>query len=514
MKNKCIVLKTSEDEFLNNAQAYDYISSAIAIFDTHREIVYCNNAFDEISQPRSKSRSVSAVNDNTQIIKNNPELLALVLVVFQENRALRKSLKIPFNSSIALTVHLILQPVIDSNNDVKFVMLSIEEESINATFLQRVKHQEKFHSLTSQIKKMAFANHNSNELINVLLTKTPFAVIILDENQQIIHSNSEAKKLLGRKMQNITGSHCTQFFNCYEKEQSCPVLHNYDRNFDEQVHSSKVSNISTTYLRHSSAIKFKNKPAVLEGFVDISEKVKFEQELVRAKVSADVANKLKSEFLSNMSHELRTPLHAILSFSRFGVKKIEGPKEKLLNYFDKIQISGETLLHLLNDLLDLSKLESGKMEVEFEQSTLENCIFPVIDEMSVLIKEKEINLVTDLKRDLPEIKLDVERIKQVIRNLLSNAIKFSPENGKVILSTFLKNQYVYFCIEDNGPGIPAEELEQVFDKFIQSSKTKTGAGGTGLGLSICREIINLHEGQIWAAKSSLGGRFLFKLPLS
>jgi signal transduction histidine kinase len=230
---------------------------------------------------------------------------------------------------------------------------------------------------------------------------------------------------------------------------------------------------------------------------------------------ADAANQAKSEFLANMSHELRTPLHGILSFASFGIKKYATSKpERLLDYFNRIRQSGKTLLELLNDLLDLAKLESGKAVFVFKPTDLVMLIKSVMDEFDALLSERDLTIRREVVECVSQITIDADKIKQVLRNLLNNAVKFSPKGGIIdIIIRSLENS-VKVSVRDQGPGIPQNELEAVFDKFVQSSKTKTGAGGTGLGLAICHEIIVAHKGRIWAENRPRGGAiFSFEIPL-
>lgn len=250
------------------------------------------------------------------------------------------------------------------------------------------------------------------------------------------------------------------------------------------------------------------------------------QDLEIAKEQAEKANEAKSQFLANMSHELRTPMHAILSYASFGMDEInDAPKEEIYKYFQRVHDSGSRLLALLNNLLDLSKLEAGKMQYDMQKGDLEKPVSVVARELQMLLDEKglQLEIVKDKTVDT-HVMFDSSRVVQVVYNLLSNAIKFSPAKSKTTVSfeevefaskAGEKLQGVAVKVSDEGIGIPENELEAVFDKFIQSSKTHTGAGGTGLGLAICREIVHEHGGRIWAQNNpEKGATFTFVIPRS
>jgi PAS domain S-box-containing protein len=252
-------------------------------------------------------------------------------------------------------------------------------------------------------------------------------------------------------------------------------------------------------------------------------------DLQRAKEAAERANQAKTEFLTNMSHELRTPLHAVLAFARLGhlrAGKVE--LDKVRDYFDNIRVSGNQLLALVNDLLDLSRFESGNAKLAFGAIDLRQRLSAVVNELSALLEGKQ--LACRVTNDIPGVLIagDPQRIDQLLRNLLGNAIKFSP-TGKTILIEVASASLpsgrrqedvgelpaVRLTIADEGIGIPVAELEVIFDKFIQSSLTASGAGGTGLGLAICREIVHAHRGIIHARNRDEGGAaFEVLLPLA
>jgi signal transduction histidine kinase len=229
---------------------------------------------------------------------------------------------------------------------------------------------------------------------------------------------------------------------------------------------------------------------------------RYAREVAAARDAALAANRAKSEFLANMSHELRTPLHGALSFARFGIRECHtAPREQLLDYFKNIEESGQTLRRLLDDLLDLAKLESGKMMFEFDRADLSLLVLAVADEFNALAAEKRLSIDFHEPAFAPVALVDKQRIQQVLRNLLSNAVKFSPEAAAPIEIRISRDDGRFRVrIRDHGIGIPDGELETVFDKFVQSSKTKSAAGGTGLGLAICREIVAGHGGRIWAER--------------
>lgn len=246
----------------------------------------------------------------------------------------------------------------------------------------------------------------------------------------------------------------------------------------------------------------------------------------RAREQAERDSEAKSQALVNMSHELRTPLHSVLSFADLGkVRAAAGDSGRLAHYFERIEQSGKRLLALVNDLLDLAKFEAGNLPVTLKVDDVLPVISETLAEFELLARARQIGFYIERATATTHAAIDAVRFAQVIRNLLSNALKFSPHGARIgiVLSDARLargrrasdvGEIAALAIEirDGGPGIPDGELESIFQKFVQSSRTASGAGGTGLGLAICREIMRQHRGSIGARNDPAGGA-IFRLLL-
>jgi len=241
-------------------------------------------------------------------------------------------------------------------------------------------------------------------------------------------------------------------------------------------------------------------------------------ELAQANMRLYEMNRLKSDFLATMSHELRTPLNAIIGFSDV-LESIASLDDKQKRYVRNIQTSGKVLLEMINDILDLAKIESGKMEVRLADFRIEPVIAAQCDMARPLTERKNIDLDCEVERGLPEMFQDQAKVQQILNNLLSNAIKFTPEGGRIVVSAERAGQELVMRVTDTGVGIAEEDQIAIFEKFRQGKSVLTGGdamtreySGTGLGLSIVKELCKLLGGEI-SLDSELGKGSTFTVHL-
>lgn len=276
----------------------------------------------------------------------------------------------------------------------------------------------------------------------------------------------------------------------------------------EKIRRQKLEEANTK-LRQSEVI-------LEQRVVDRTKQLELaKQETEKALEKALEADELKSQFLASMSHELRTPLNSILSFSDLMAMGTFGDvNEEQVEYLEKILFSGRHLLSLINDVLDISKIESGMMKLFVEEN------FNVIKEVDQarasvekMIGDKDVQLVVDADESLPLLTVDKRRIRQVMLNLLSNALKFT-EKGTITLSVKCKDMDIVFVVMDTGPGIPEDKHESIFNPFVQTETGIRHAGGTGLGLPISKRLVEAHGGKLWIESTvGEGSSFYFSLPI-
>ena len=247
------------------------------------------------------------------------------------------------------------------------------------------------------------------------------------------------------------------------------------------------------------------------------ERKRMEQELMEKTRKLEVANQVKSQFLASMSHELRTPLNAIIGFSQLMMDEVPGKiSDEQRECLSDVLDSGQHLLNLVSDILDLSKVEAGRLELKLRTLNLTAVIADVAKAVKPMIDANKHELTVSIEEGLPQVRADKSRLKQIFFNLLSNAIKFTPSGGRLAIQAGREGDWCQVSVVDNGVGIEKEDQIRIFEIFTRSATLPDGKkGGTGLGLAITRQFVEMMGGRIWLeSEYGKGSRFTFTCPLA
>jgi PAS domain S-box-containing protein len=370
------------------------------------------------------------------------------------------------------------------------------------------------------------------------------SIVSTDMTGKIISWNRGAERMFGYTAEEAIGKNVSLLYpedqlDFLEVEVIAPLKEKGNHDVEVRMRNSNgcefYAHLSLSMLRDS-----RDNPIGMVGYsLDISQRRQAEEEVAR--LNADLerrvadrteqlaelnkelelrnkeverANRLKSEYLASMSHELRTPMNAIIGFSDLLAEKNAGPlNEKQMRYLGHIQSGAHHLLQLINDVLDVSKIEAGHVELQPEMIGALEAADEVLSVLEPLIESKRIEVETRMDKDM-FVYADRFRFKQILYNLLSNAVKFTPEGGKVKIEANRGTEGVTVSILDTGVGIPYKEQEAIFDMFHQSGQTaKVVKEGSGLGLTISRKLVEIHGGRMEVlSEPGKGSRFSFTLP--
>ena len=423
----------------------------------------------------------------------------------------------PALRKMLIPCQIVMVPMISSNRVVGILALGREDSS--TPFNER-----DLSLLTTFANQAAVATRNaelyqdmraSESKYRTLVEQAGDAIFVIDGNGLLDSVNPMALKLLGYTEQEFARLNFLDLVGPEYRQRLTVEL---------QLLVQRGSLLESVNLLHKDGRSIPveiNTVSLGNGFYqaivrDITVRKRLEEDLAKQRDRAEEASRLKSEFLATISHELRTPLHAILSYADFGLERVgHADRERLKRYFFEIQDSGALLLELINDLLDLSKIEAGKMPYRRSTLTMGVVVDDACYRVAQLVEAKGISLNTASIPKEWQVYGDYEMLLRVFINLLGNAVKFTPAGGQIEVFGQAHNEGYLFAVRDSGQGIYPEEIDVIFDKFVQSSlHAQRGGSGTGLGLSICRGIIEAHEGRIWAesAGPNQGSTFYFMLP--
>ncbi|MDD3247332.1 MAG: PAS domain-containing sensor histidine kinase [Methanosarcina sp.] len=365
-------------------------------------------------------------------------------------------------------------------------------------------------------KRAEKMEHESQERLNKIIDNALCGILLVEvSTHEIVEVNPAAEEMIGLPKDELVGNVCHQFV-CPAEKNKCPITdlgETVDRSERLMLRNGRGEHLSV--LKSVVPVKIGGKEYLIESFIDLSERKKAEQELLQAKLAAESANRAKSEFLTTMSHELRTPLSAIIGFSDVMLGGMSGEfNEQNKKFLNNIANSGKHLLALINNILDLSKIEAGKMELDMEMFSVSEAFSYTRAVTSDLALKKDITIKYDL---VPELSIYADRIrfKQVIYNLMSNAIKFTPKGGSVEVLAAKAGDSVRVSISDTGIGISEKDQKLLFQPFMQvDSSISRQYEGTGLGLALVRKFVELHGGKVWVeSETGKGSTFTFELPL-
>jgi PAS domain S-box-containing protein len=397
----------------------------------------------------------------------------------------------------------------------------IEILEINRDITAQKKVEEELRAVNRERALRIAELQRAEQRFRTLLESAPDAMVIVDGSGQIVLVNQETEKQFGYRRIELLGHNVDmlvpeRFRGRHPGRRSLYVSERRVRPMGKGLELFGLRKNGEEFPVEISLSPIETAEGVLIGssIRDISGRKSLEKALSGKNTQLENADKTKDLFLAGMSHGLRAPLHTIIGFADLLAEELKGPLNDQQKHFVRhILDDSQHLLELVNDILDLSKIQAGELQLRWEIFDASAAIEEVVSSFRSQVQAKSIRLETQVGES-PALHADHLRFKQVLYNLLSNAIKFTPEGGAIRIAATPRDNFIEIAVSDTGIGIPKEQHEAVFDGFHQVSKTaKSGQAGTGLGLSITRALVEQHGGRIWLeSEHGQGSRFILTIP--
>lgn len=357
-------------------------------------------------------------------------------------------------------------------------------------------------------------------LLTSVFDVSEVGILVTDQNQRIIRVNDSFIRIYGWKREELVGR---LFFEVVAEEERDQARRNHEEFIKSGIRSSgevkilrRDKNIANALFTTAALELSHGRRFQVTTIMDITLRKQMEMTLRYAKEQADTANQAKSQFLANMSHELRTPLNAIIGFSEMMMKETFGPlgNTRYKEYLGDIHVSARHLLEIINEVLDMSKIEAGRVELDEETFSIGQLIQAVTRMMASRAFSSGLTIREEIQDKLPPVNADSRLVRQVLINLLGNAVKFSHANGIIVVrARVTPTGGIEVMVKDDGVGIPKHRISEALEPFGQITEHQRQHQGTGLGLPLAKAMVELHGGRLWIESDTGKGTAVhFELP--